>query len=156
MEKDKARILVIGGGVNGSVCTVGLHNGGIDVTVLERGEHYNEIRNNGLIIESPFSHKRSVTKVKAINTLGPDDLYDYILVIVRRNQISELLPVLAENKSPNVVFMGNNLAGPDAYTNALGKGRVMMGFVFAGGRREGNVIKAISSVTFQNRPDRKE
>jgi hypothetical protein len=39
--------------------------------------------------------------------------------------------------------MGNNLAGPDEYTNALGKDRVMMGFVFAGGKREGNVIKAI-------------
>ena len=83
--------------------------------------------------------------MKVIDTLNPDDFYDYILVVIRRNQISELLPVLAKNKSPNVVFMGNNLAGPDEYTNALGKDRVMMGFVFAGGKREGNVIKAIVS-----------
>jgi len=143
MKINKAKILVIGAGVNGSACASVLHNGGIDVTILARGKRYEEIQKEGIIIENPFKNKRSVTKVKVINILIPDDFYDYILVIIRKNQVFELLPVLAQNCSPNIVFMGNNLAGPDEYTNALGKDRVMMGFVFAGGKREGNIIKAI-------------
>ena len=143
MEKDKAKLLVVGAGVNGSACASVLHNNGIDVTVLARGKRYDEILNDGIIIDDPFKNTRSVMKVKVINTLNPDDIYDYILVVIRKNQVSALLPVLAENKSPNVVFMGNNLAGADEYVNTLGKERVMMGFVFAGGKREGNIIKAI-------------
>jgi 2-dehydropantoate 2-reductase len=143
MKIDKAKILVIGAGVNGSTCASVLHNNGIDVTILARGKRYDEILNEGIIIEDPLNHKRNVTKVKVINILNPDDFYDYILVIIRKNQVSELLPVLAQNRSQNIVFLGNNLAGADEYTNALGKDHVMLGFVFAGGRREGDVIKAI-------------
>ncbi len=143
MKNDRARILVIGAGVNGSVYATVLHNGGINVTILARGKRYEEIRKEGIIIEEPLKNKRSVTRVKVIRTLKPNDIYDYILVVVRRNQVSELLPVLARNKSPNVVFTGNNLAGPDEYVDALGKDRVMMGFVYAGGKREGDIIKAV-------------
>ena len=143
MEKDKAKILVIGAGVNDSACASVLHNNGIDVKVLAKGKRYDEILSDGIIIDDPFKKTQRVTKVKVINTLNPDDIYDYILVVIRKDQVSALLAVLAENKSPNVVFMGNNLAGADEYINALGKERVMMGFVFAGGKREGNVIKAI-------------
>lgn len=143
MKIDKTKILVIGAGVNGSTCASVLHNNEIDVTILARGKHYDEILNEGIIIEDPLNHKRNVTKVKIINILNPDDFYDYILVIIRKNQVSELLPVLAQNRSQNIVFLGNNLAGADEYTNALGKDRIMLGFVFAGGRREGDVIKAI-------------
>ncbi|MGA7722539.1 MAG: 2-dehydropantoate 2-reductase N-terminal domain-containing protein [Ignavibacteriaceae bacterium] len=144
METDKAKILVIGAGVNGSACTSVLHNSGIDVTILARGKRYDEILNEGIIIENPFKNTKAITKVKVINSLNPNDFYDYILVIIRKNQVTDLLPVLAANCSPIVVFMGNNLAGPVEYINALGKERVMMGFVNAGGKREGDVIKSIA------------
>ncbi len=142
MNKENARILVIGAGVNGSICATRLHDAGFDVTVLARGQRYEEIHNAGIVIEDPMTKKRSVTRVPVINTLDPQDRYDYILVIVRRNQVAALLPVLARNGSPNIVFMGNNLTGPDEYTAALGKERVMLGFVFGAGRREGDVIHA--------------
>jgi 2-dehydropantoate 2-reductase len=146
MVKENARILVIGAGVNGSICTVGLFNAGVDVTVLARGKHYEEIREGGIVIEDPFKHTRSVTRVPVIDRLDPQDVYDYILVIVRKNQAAALLPVLAANPSPNVVFMVNNPSGPDEFTRALGKQRVMLGFVFGAGRREGSVIRAMASV----------
>jgi 2-dehydropantoate 2-reductase len=141
---DNARMLVIGAGVNGSVCAAALRNAGMDVTVLARGKRYEELRAEGIVIEDPFKNKRSVTKVPAINRLDPNDLYDYVLVVVRKNQIADLLPVLAQNQSPNIVFMTNNLSGPDELSRILGKDRVMMGFVFAGGKRDGDVIRAIS------------
>lgn len=120
MNADNARILVIGAGVNGSACASVLHNGGIDVTVLARGKRYEEVRNDGIIIEKPFNKRRTITRVRVIDSLRPNDLYDYILVVVRKNQIAELLPLLARNKSPNVVFMGNTLTGAVGYTQQLG------------------------------------
>lgn len=143
MNMDTARILVIGAGVNGSLSAVGLHNAGVDVTVLARGKHYEDLRDSGIIIEDPFKNTRTVTKVPVINRLDPQDGYDYILVIVRKNQVPDLLPVLAENRSPNVIFMVNNPSGPEEMIRALGRERVMLGFVFGAGRREGSVIRAI-------------
>jgi 2-dehydropantoate 2-reductase len=102
---ENARILVIGAGVNGSVCAAGLCLAGIDVTVLARGKCYEELQDEGIVIEDPFKNKRSVTKVPVINRLDSNDLYDYVLVVVRKSQVADLLPVLAQNRSPNIVFM---------------------------------------------------
>ena len=146
MKIDNPRILVIGAGVNGSICAVGLYNAGVDVTILARGKRYEEIRGGGIVIEDPFKNTRSLTKVRVINRLDPEDVYDYILVVIRKNQVPDLLPVLSCNRSPNVVFMVNNPSGPDEFTGALGKERVMLGFVFGGGKRDGSVIHAISGL----------
>ena len=144
MNKDNVRILVIGAGVNGSICAAGLHNAGIDVTLLARGKRYEEIREGGIVIEDPFKKTRSVTKVPVINHLDLEDTYEYILVVIRKNQVPDLLPTLAQNRSPNLVFMINNPSGPEIFTQALGKERVLLGFVFGAGKREGSIIRAIS------------
>jgi 2-dehydropantoate 2-reductase len=143
METEKPRILIVGAGVNGSACASGLHEAGIDVTVLARGTRYQELRDEGIVIEDPFSGRRSVSKVPVIDRLGPDDVYDYILVVVRKNQVPDLLPLLAANRSPNIVFMGNNLSGPGVMIEALGKERVMMGAVYGAGKRDGSLVRAI-------------
>ncbi|MGB8062489.1 MAG: 2-dehydropantoate 2-reductase N-terminal domain-containing protein [Candidatus Sulfotelmatobacter sp.] len=143
MASDDARILVIGAGVNGSVCAARLFQRGVDVTVLARGQRLAEIESNGIVIENPLSRKRTVTKVGVIGELAPADTYDYILVVVRRNEVAELLPTLAANSSLNIVFMNNNLNGPAEIIAALGTQRPMLGFVFAGGKRDGEIIRAI-------------
>lgn len=145
MITDNARILVIGAGVNGSAVTTVLHNGGCNVKVLARGKRYEDIQNEGIIIEDPFSHKRIITKVPVIDHLDPEDIYDFILVVVRKNQVADLLPVLAQNKSPNIVFMGNNLSGPAEYAKIIDKERIMLGTVIAGGKRDGDIIRAFVS-----------
>jgi 2-dehydropantoate 2-reductase len=143
MDTDNAKILVIGAGVNGSACATILQRSGIDVTLMARGQRCDDIRKEGVIIENPLTGKRTVTPVRVVDRLDPDDIYDYLFVIMRKNQALELLPVLARNRSPNIVFMGNTLSGPEEYTNALGKDRFLLGSVYAGGRREGNIIRAI-------------
>ncbi len=87
MDTDRARMLVIGAGVNGSICAVGLYQAGFDVTLL------------------------------------------------------------AQNRSPNIVFMVNNPSGPEIYTDALDKQRVMLGFVFGAGKREGGIIHGFNAAT---------
>jgi 2-dehydropantoate 2-reductase len=137
------RILVIGAGVNGSAIASGLFNGNIDVTVLARGTRYEQLLRDGIIIENPFKETRSITRVPVISSLEPQDCYDFILVVVRKNQVAELLPVLSKNKSQNIVFLGNNLSGPEDFVKAVGRERVMMGAVYAAGKRDGNVIRAM-------------
>ena len=146
MNKDTARILVIGAGVNGSICAAGLQNAGVDVTLLARGKRYEEICQDGVVIEDPIKGTRRVTRVPVIDRLNPEDRYDYVLVIIRKNQVPDLLPLLARNCSPNVVFMVNNPSGPAEFCEVLGQERVMLGFVFGAGRREGSVIRAMASV----------
>jgi 2-dehydropantoate 2-reductase len=143
MSMDKPKILIIGAGVNGSATATELFSGGVDVTILARGKRFEELRAEGIVIENPFNQKRTVTRVPVIERLAPDNLYDYILVIVRKNQALELLPLLAQNQSSNIVFMGNNLLGPAEFVRLLGRERVMMGAVFAAGKRDGSLIRAI-------------
>ena len=142
--KPDARMLVIGAGVNGSVCAAALHRAGYGVTVLARARRLEELQKGGGIeIEDPLKGTRTVTQVPVVDDLAPEDIYEYILVIVRKNQVRDLLPVLAQNQSPSVVFMVNTASGPEEWIAALGEGRVMLGFVFAGGRREGSLIRAM-------------
>jgi 2-dehydropantoate 2-reductase len=145
MEYSNPRILVIGAGVNGSVCAAHLHAAGVDVTVLARAQRLETLKRDGIVIENPWNQRRTVAKVPLISELAPADRYDYILVVVRRNQVPALLPTLAANCSPNVVFMYNNLLGPAEIIQAMGRERVMLGFVFASGKRDGEIIRAFSA-----------
>ena len=143
MKTEHAKILVIGAGVNGSAVIACLCKAGLDAKVLARGKRYEEIKDEGIIIEDPFTHKRTITKVPVINSLEPDDIYDYILVIVRKNQVADLLPMLAQNRSPNIVFMGNNISGPAEFARVIDKQRIMLGTVIAGGKQDGDIIRAL-------------
>jgi len=145
MSVEGRRILIIGAGVNGSVCAAELRKAGYNVIVLARGQRFEELKERGIEVEDPLKNTRSVTRVPVIDHLEPDDLYEYILVVVRKNQVLGLLPVLAQNRSPSVVFMVNTASGHEDWVRALGAPRVMLSFAFAGGRREGSLIRAMRS-----------
>jgi len=49
-----------------------------------------------------------------------------VLIVVCKNQVVDLLPVLDQNQSPDMVFMGNNLLGPDEFIKLFGKDPVML------------------------------
>jgi 2-dehydropantoate 2-reductase len=147
MNTEKTRILVVGAGVNGSICAASLHRADVDVKVLARGKRLEEIRNEGIIIDDVLKKTKSVTRVRVTDQLGPEDVYDYILVVVRKNQVPDLLPTLARNGTPNIVFMLNNPSGPDEWCRALGKKRVLMGFVFGAGRKEGDIIRGMANLS---------
>ena len=145
MNPDGLRILVVGAGVNGSVCAAALQRAGYRVALLARGRRFEELKERGIEIEDPLKNTRTVTRVPVIDYLAPTDLYEYILVVIRKNQVQELLPVLAQNRSPSVVFMVNTASGHEDWVAALGEQRVLLGFIFAGGRREGGLIRAMRS-----------
>ncbi len=114
-----------------------------EVKLLARGARYTSLQSEGVMIEHFLQHKRTCEFIPIIDTLTPDDYYDYIIVIMRKNQIQTILPMLNQNNSPNIVFLGNNGTGVTEYQDKLAKSRIILGFPSAGGRREGQIVKSI-------------
>jgi 2-dehydropantoate 2-reductase len=136
------KILVYGAGVIGSLYAAKLKASGQDTSILARGQRFDEIRKYGIVLEDGKSNHRTVTEINVVNDLKQDDTYDLIMVIMPKNCVGQILPVLAENNCmANVLFMCNNAAGPDELIRALGRGRVLLGFPGAGGVRKGHVIR---------------
>jgi 2-dehydropantoate 2-reductase len=115
------RILVLGAGVIGSFNAARLKEAGQDVTLLARGRRLADLREHGVVLEDFRTGRRTTTRVPLVERLGPEDDYDLALVVVRRNQIPSVLPMLAQNRRiPSVLFLGNNAAGAQDMVQALG------------------------------------
>ncbi len=135
-------ILIYGAGVQGSVIAARLYAAGHDVRLLARGARLADLREHGVVLEDARTGIRSTTAVPLVEALAPTDTYDLIVVAMRKNQVADVLPILAANRAtPNVLFLGNNAAGPDAYATALGRERVLFGFTTVGGMREGHIVR---------------
>jgi ketopantoate reductase len=142
---DQVKILVYGAGPLGSLFAARLHEGGNDVSLLARGKRLSDLREYGIVLRDFLTKEETVTHVKIVESLEPEDAYDLVLVIMRKNHALEILPVLAANKhTPIVCFLMNNAAGPDALIDALGKERVMLGFPNSAGYFEGQRIHCIA------------
>jgi ketopantoate reductase len=144
-----AKILVYGAGPLGSLLAARLYRCGHDVRLLSRGQRLQDLRDHGVVLKDFTSGVRTVTPVPVVEALNPDDVYDLILVVMRKHRALDILPVLAANKNtPLVLFLMNNAAGPEAFTNALGD-RVLIGFPGAAGFFQGHMV-----VTLGGAPDR--
>ncbi len=123
------RFLVIGAGNIGSLYAAKLVQSDHEVTVLARGDRLEAIRQHGIELEHAVSGERTRTRPEALDRLDPTDEYDVVLVILPKQKIAEVLPALAANdRTPSVMFFGNNAAGPHAMTDAIGHDRVLFGF----------------------------
>ncbi len=144
------KILVYGAGVLGSYLAHSLINAGNEVTMLARGSRYQELVHNSLVIRHKVQMKTTKDKVKVIQQLKAEDIYDIIFVVMQYTQLKEVLPILAANQSRLFVLVGNN-ASPASMKDAVcGDGTdktVLFGFQATGGRREyGKVISIHAGV----------
>ena len=140
------KILILGAGVIGSFNAARLKEAGHDVSLLARGRRLADLREHGVVLEDARTGRRTTTQVPLVDRLGPEDAYDLAIVVVRRNQIPSVLPALAQNRRiPSVVFLGNNAAGAQDMIEALGRERVLIGMVNAGGERQGHLVRYIWS-----------
>jgi 2-dehydropantoate 2-reductase len=145
-KESRMRILVVGAGVIGSFNAARLKQAGQDVTLLARGRRLAELQEHGVVLEDFRTGRRTATQVPLVDRLGPEDAYDLAIVVMRRNQIPSVLPVLAKNhRIPSVLFLGNNAAGPQDLIEALGRQRVLLGMANAGGARQGFVVRFLWS-----------
>jgi 2-dehydropantoate 2-reductase len=140
-----AKILVYGTGPLGSLFAARLKQGGNDVSILARGRRLEELRQHGIVLVDVLTGEQTVTQVNVVERLAPDDAYDLVLVIMRKNHALQILPVLAANRqTPHVLFLMNNAAGPEALVEALGQERVLIGFPGSAGYREGHTVHCLT------------
>ena len=105
-------ILVYGAGVIGSVYAARLQEAGHNVSLLARGQRAVSLRTHGIQLEDAFTGRKTTTQVAVVEQLAPTDRYDVVLVTVRLDQLSSVLPILAANRQvPTLLFLLNNPAG---------------------------------------------
>ncbi len=135
------KILVYGAGPLGSLFTARLHEAGHAVSLLARGQRLEDLREHGLVLVDTQTGRETITRPQIVERLDPQDAYELVLVIMRKNRALEILPILGANQhTPNVLFLMNNAAGPGELVRALGAERVLMGFPMAAGYRRGHVV----------------
>ncbi len=140
------KTLFFGAGPLGILYAHRLHEAGVDVTMLARGAKFELIGNRGLSLVNGFSGERAVPEFKVVDHLSKDDDYDLVVVLVRNNKIPSVLETLGEcPKLGNILFMGNNVLGFDAYLEALPAEKILFGFPGAGGGWEGDTLKYVDS-----------
>lgn len=136
----RRRILIYGAGVIGSTFGGLMAASGQDVTLLARNYRLRELNNNGLVLQKNGQKKAQKISIKIISELDEDDIYDFVFVTLRKEQVRDSLPILKKNKSQNFVFMVNNPSGYDEWINALGFERIIPGFPGAGGKIENGIV----------------
>jgi 2-dehydropantoate 2-reductase len=132
------RVLVYGAGVLGSLHAVRLHEAGVDVTLVARGDRLASIRKHGVLIaEGDHGIARSVAVPVVDNPSGE---WDLIVVLVRSHQVDAVLDALVEVKG-DVLFLVNWAAGPAPLASVIGNDRVLLGFPAEGGVMDGDVVR---------------
>ena len=134
-------ILVYGAGVIGSVYAARLQEAGYTVSLLARGQRAVSLRTQGILLENTVTGQHTITRVAVVDHLAPTDSYDVVLVTVRLDQLTSILPSLAANHQiPTLLFMLNNPDGMQPL-EMLDPQRVLLGFPSIGGSRQGEVIR---------------
>ena len=135
------RVLVFGAGVLGSLYAARLHEAGSDVTLLARDGRYRDIVRHGVVLEHFQTGEQTTTEVRVVERVPAHEDFDVCVVMVQYTQLESALPVLAAaSRIPAFLFMTNYVSGPESMVAALGRERVLLGHVNAGGERDGHVV----------------
>ena len=134
------RILIYGAGIIGSLYAAYLREAGYSVSILARGKRLSDLKQNGL--RYYVCGKVRHADITIIETLVPNDCYDYIFLTVRENQLHVALAQLHENISPTVVTMVNTIQPYDELDKLCGKGKLLPAFPGAGGGFSDGILDA--------------
>lgn len=138
------KILVFGSGVIGSIYATRLQEAGHSVTLLARGNRYEEISRNGVTINNTSTSGQITCNIRVIRELSSTDRYDLIIVTVRLDQVGEVIPILKQNEvCPLVLFMLNNPEGMNHWRTELHPKHILLGFPGVAGVNLGNRIDYI-------------
>ena len=128
------RILFFGAGPLGTVYAHLLQENGEDVTILARGERYDWLKENGIVLLNEITGEKDSSRVDVVNELKTEDEYDLVIVLIRKNKLLPVFEILAASAGvKNILFMGNNALGFDEYVKRLPAEKVLFGFPGAGG-----------------------
>ena len=125
------RILIYGAGVIGSLYAALFAEAGYDTSIYARGKRLEFFKRNGLLYKKKQNIKQAETTI--LRELPDNDIYDFVLLTVRENQLYEALTELKNNKSSTIVTMVNSLDGYKKWEDIVGTGRILPAFPGAGG-----------------------
>lgn len=134
------RILIYGAGVIGCLYATLFSEAGYDTTIYARGKRLDQFREKGLL----YFKKKEVKKanVTISDKVEKEDVYDFVFLTVKENQVYNALKELGNNDSPNIVTMVNTLESYSDWEKLCGKGRIIPAFPGAGGSFEEDVLHA--------------
>jgi 2-dehydropantoate 2-reductase len=127
------RVLFYGSGVIGQIYGGRLAQAGHDVTMLARGHKAQSLAAKGIRLErdgkTSHFHPSIVTQVPQAAS------FDIVFVTVRRDQLAEILPVIAQLTADRIVFMLNQGADLQHIRAQTGSTRTVFAFPGVGGQR---------------------
>ena len=135
------KVLVYGAGVLGSFLAYALDKAGHEVSILARGKRLHELREHGLVIVHHKQKQTTTSRVETVETLGQNDFYDAVFVVMQKTQISAVVPILADNEKSQVFcFVGNKCQAHKTRQQLLELSKtnpaVLFAFLGVGGRNE--------------------
>lgn len=134
------KLLIYGAGVIGSLYAALFREAGYDVSIYARGRRLEILESKGLLYLQKGKIKRA--DVKIVSKLLDDDIYDFIFLSVRENQLYEALEELKTNKSTCIVTLVNSIDDYGKWENICGKGRILPAFPGAGGSIKEDILDA--------------
>ncbi|MBU3064569.1 hypothetical protein KO481_23935 [Nocardia sp. NEAU-G5] len=132
------KLLVYGAGVCGSLFSARLHEAGLDVSLLARGERLASLRRHG--VQLADGDGAAVRRVPVPVVEHPAGGYDLTAVLVRTHQVGAVLESLAGLEG-DVLFLHNWAAGAEPLGEAIGHERVLLGFPTVAGTMDGDVVR---------------
>lgn len=141
------KTLIYGAGVLGSYLAYTLAQAGNEVSILARGRWLETLKNDGLVIRHSLQLRRTVTRPRLVESLGPEDHYDAVFCVMQKTQLPAILPALAANRASSLfVLVGNDGEAPEteeSFRRLRGDcpATLLFGFLGAAGRREGGEVK---------------
>ena len=132
------RILIYGAGVIGSLYAALFAKTGYDVSIYARGKRLEILQTKGLL----YLENKSIRKanVSICSKLEDNDIYDFIFLTVRENQLYQALGELKTNKSRCIVTMVNSVDDYSKWEQTCGRGRILPAFPGAGGSIDGGIL----------------
>ncbi|MFQ3803002.1 2-dehydropantoate 2-reductase N-terminal domain-containing protein [Staphylococcus equorum] len=134
------KILIYGAGVQGQFLAHALNTKDNDITMFARGKTLEHLNQKGLKLQHSLQRKTTNEHITMISTLSEHDIYDVIFVTMKYSDFYNVVPTLAQNKSENVIFIGNNM-NPKLLQSTLTQQsnrlkHITFGFLMTGGSRE--------------------
>ena len=144
------RVLVYGAGVIGQIYGGRLAQAGHDVTLLAHGRTLETLREHGVALRTAGAE--SHTAVRVVDSPQGEPVPDVVLVTVRRDQVDDAIPAIADLSAGRVVFLLNLPGGLDAVRERVGAHRTVFAFPGVGGRRGQTARSTTSRCPSRRRP----
>ena len=111
------------------------------------GEWKAVIDQKGLTIRHMLQRKTTVDRMRTIDVLAPEDVYDLVFVAVQAGQLADVLPILKANRSQYFIFCGAMIPYAQEMLQAMQRpvDKIAFGFQNNAGRREHDRLVSVHS-----------